>query len=361
VWISFTSEGLENDHRPGIKPLQYNSSQSSQQTAISHPSMTRLPQQPASQVRIVTIRDEDAGQRIDNFLLRHFKGVPKSHIYRILRKGEVRVNKKRTKAAYKLVSGDQVRLPPVRTAEPRSRRAPDQVVERLAGRIAYDDDRVIVLNKPSGIAVHAGSGVDFGVIDIMRSLEPAAGELFLVHRLDRETSGCLLMARDRAALRSLQSALQDDRIAKYYLALVRGQWEQRGEQVRMLLRRNKIQGGERLVQVDESGKQSVSEFSTIRQFSGKPDRTGASLMRIRLLTGRTHQIRVHSAESGHPLAGDRRYGDEEFNRKMKQLGLRRMFLHASALRFPHPDNGQEISIEPPLDEDLQQVLDRLSI
>jgi 23S rRNA pseudouridine955/2504/2580 synthase len=322
--------------------------------------MSRPPQQPANQVRFVTASENDAGQRIDNFLMRHFKGVPKSHIYRILRKGEVRVNKKRIKPTYKLVIGDEVRLPPVRIAEPRDRRPPDGAISSLAERIVYDDDRLIVLNKPAGLAVHAGSGIEFGVIDIMQRLEKQESELYLVHRLDRDTSGCLLLARDRDALRSLQASMQENRIEKVYLALVRGQWEQQGHRVEMPLRRNKIRGGERLVQIDDDGKQSVSEFRTMRQYTGAPDAGGCSLMKIRLITGRTHQIRVQASESGHPVAGDRRYGDELFNRKMKAYGLKRMFLHAASLSFPHPDNDKEFMIEPPLDDDLQQVLDNLN-
>ena len=322
--------------------------------------MSRPPQQPASQVRFVTVSENDAGQRIDNFLMRHFKGVPKSHIYRILRKGEVRVNKKRIKQTYKLVIGDEVRLPPVRIAEPRDRRPPDGAISSLAERIVYDDDRLIVLNKPAGLAVHAGSGIDFGVIDIMQRLEKQDSELYLVHRLDRDTSGCLLLARDRDALRSLQASMQENRIEKVYLALVRGQWEQQDHRVEMTLRRNKIRGGERLVQIDADGKQSVSEFRTMRQYTSAPDAGGCSLMKIRLITGRTHQIRVQASESGHPVAGDRRYGDEQFNRKMKAYGLKRMFLHAASLSFPHPDNDKEFTIEPPLDDELQQVLDNLN-
>ncbi|HEY5734234.1 MAG TPA: RluA family pseudouridine synthase [Gammaproteobacteria bacterium] len=322
--------------------------------------MSRPPQQPSSQVRFVTASENDAGQRIDNFLMRHFKGVPKSHIYRILRKGEVRVNKKRIKPTYKLVSGDEVRLPPVRISAPRDRRPPDGAISSLAQRIVYDDNRLIVLNKPAGLAVHAGSGIDFGVIDIMQRLEKHDSELYLVHRLDRDTSGCLLLARDRDALRSLQASMQENRIEKVYLALVKGQWEQQDHRVEMPLRRNKIRGGERLVQIDDDGKQSVSEFRTIRQYTSTPDAGGCSLMKIRLITGRTHQIRVQASESSHPVAGDRRYGDEQFNRKMKDYGLKRMFLHAASLSFPHPDNDKEFKIEPPLDDDLQQVLDNLN-
>ncbi|MCW8962778.1 MAG: RluA family pseudouridine synthase [Gammaproteobacteria bacterium] len=322
--------------------------------------MSETTQQPPSRVRFAQISEDEAGQRIDNYLLRQFKGVPKSHIYRILRKGEVRVNKKRIKPTYKLVAGDEVRLPPVRTGEKKTRRPPDEVIERLESRIVYDDERLIVVNKPAGLAVHAGSGVEFGVIDVMQQIDKRAKELFLVHRLDRDTSGCLLIARDRQALRALQTALENNDVDKFYTALVMGHWGDQDSRVDMPLRRNKMHGGERLVQVDSDGKQAVSDFKVVREYAGKPAGIGCSLMKIQLITGRTHQIRVHGAESGHPLAGDRRYGDEEFNQQMRSFGLKRMFLHASALNFPHPDNGQTMHIEPPLDDELQQILDRLA-
>jgi 23S rRNA pseudouridine955/2504/2580 synthase len=322
--------------------------------------MDQPDEQSSNRVRYVQISAGEAGQRIDNYLLRQFKGVPKSHIYRILRKGEVRVNKKRIKPTYKLVGGDEVRLPPVRTGGQKNRRPPDDVIKRLESRIVYDDDRLIIVDKPAGLAVHAGSGVDFGVIDAMQVIDTRAKELFLVHRLDRDTSGCLLIARDRAALRDLQTALQDQKIDKYYTALVMGRWGEKDSRIDMPLRRNKMQAGERQVQVDEDGKQAVSIFKVIREYPDKPGATGCSLMKVQLVTGRTHQIRVHGAESGHPLAGDRRYGDESFNQQMKAYGLKRMFLHATALSFPHPDNGKIMHIEPPLDDDLQQILDKLA-
>jgi 23S rRNA pseudouridine955/2504/2580 synthase len=322
--------------------------------------MDQPDEQSSNRVRYVQISAGEAGQRIDNYLLRQFKGVPKSHIYRILRKGEVRVNKKRIKPTYKLVGGDEVRLPPVRTGGQKNRRPPDDVIKRLESRIVYDDDRLIIVDKPAGLAVHAGSGVDFGVIDAMQVIDTRAKELFLVHRLDRDTSGCLLIARDRAALRDLQTALQDQKIDKYYTALVMGRWGEKDSRIDMPLRRNKMQAGERQVQVDEDGKQAVSIFKVIREYPDKPGATGCSLMKVQLVTGRTHQIRVHGAESGHPLAGDRRYGNESFNQQMKAYGLRRMFLHATALNFPHPDNGKTMHIEPPLDDDLQQILDKLA-
>ena len=297
---------------------------------------------------------EDAGQRIDNFLLRRFKGVPKSHVYRVLRKGEVRINKKRVKPAYKLIAGDEVRLPPMRYSEKGPRRPPDEVIERIKARIVYDDDRVMVINKPAGLPVHAGTGYDYGVIDALQQLEKRADSVFLVHRLDRETSGCLLIARDRAAMKYCNEALQQGLVKKFYSTLLKGRWGQGPQTVELPLARNKVQGGERLVQVDESGKAAHSVFTPMREFKQ------ACLMKVELLTGRTHQIRVHAAATGHPLAGDRQYGDTDFNFEMKSLGLKRMFLHAQSLAFPHPDDGQLLTIEPPLDDDLQDVLDKLA-
>lgn len=304
------------------------------------------------------ITENEAGQRIDNYLLRHFKGVPRSHIYRILRKGEVRINKKRIKPAYKLLAGDEIRLPPVRFSSNGPRRPPDEVIQQVESRIVYDDDRIFILNKPSGLAVHAGSGVDYGVIDAMQQLYKGAegsGEVFLVHRLDRETSGCLLIARDRPAMLYLQQALKNGEISKHYATLLKGRWGQGREVIDLPLSRNKIKGGERLVQVDEEGKMARSIFNPVREYRQ------ATLMKVELLTGRTHQIRVHAAESGFPVAGDRQYGDQTFNYEMKSIGLKRMFLHAQSLSFPHPDDGHMLTIDPPLDEDLQSVLDNLNV
>jgi len=300
-----------------------------------------------------TITQNDAGQRIDNYLLRRYKGVPRSHIYRILRRGEVRINKKRVKPAYKLVAGDEVRLPPVRYTPGGTRRPPDDVIQRVKSRIVYDDNRIMVINKPPGLPVHAGTGFDYGVIDALHQLSHQSDDVFLVHRLDRETSGCLLIARDREAMRYLHQALRNGEIKKYYLALLKGRWGQGPQSVDLPLQRNKMQGGERLVQVDETGKEAHSVFIPVREYRQ------ASLMKVELLTGRTHQIRAHAEALGHPLAGDRQYGDQAFNYEMKSLGLKRMFLHALSLSFPHPDDSQVLTIEPPLDDDLQMVLDNL--
>lgn len=320
--------------------------------------MTKPDHAHTSRVRFVTISSEEAGQRIDNFLVRQFKGVPKSHVYRILRKGEVRVNKKRAKPAYKLQELDEVRLPPIRVSAEKNRRPPDHVLASVASRISYEDERLFVINKPSGLAVHAGTGVDYGVIDALNTLYPQQRS-YLVHRLDRETSGCLLVARDRQAMLSLQSAIRQGEIDKYYAALLMGSWGQGKQAIDMPLRRNKIQDGERRVQVDDDGKEAVSIFYPVREYAGRGKHTPATLMKVKLITGRTHQIRVHAQQTGHPLAGDSRYGDHGFNAELKRLGLKRMFLHAQSLAFPHPDGGQKMHIDPPLDEDLAAVLTHL--
>ena len=323
-----------------------------------YPAMPRRLQSPQNPPAVSKIRidAESAGQRIDNFLLRHYKGVPKSRIYRILRRGEVRVNKGRARPAYKLSADDELRLPPVRAAAIRRRRPPDTVLAKVAARVVYEDERVIVLNKPAGLSVHAGTGADYGVIDALR--ETRQQPVYLAHRLDMDTSGCLLLARDRAAMLSLQRAMRDGAVEKHYTALLMGGWGRGRQTVRIPLSRPQNNGG--MTRADAAGKPAATVFSPVREYArGDGFGFGASLMKIRLLTGRTHQIRAHAGAVGHPVAGDRRYGDAEFNRAMKLLGLRRMFLHAASLRFPHPDNDRPILIEPPLDEDLQAVLDNL--
>jgi 23S rRNA pseudouridine955/2504/2580 synthase len=304
-------------------------------------------------VQLVQISEDAAGQRLDNFLLARLKGVPKSHVYRLLRKGEVRVNKGRAKPDYRLEAGDIVRLPPVRRPEPgvappRGRAAG----VRLESRILYEDDRLIVLDKPSGLAVHGGSGLSHGVIEAMRAARPEAPYLELVHRLDRETSGCLLLAKRRSMLRTLHQLLREGRLEKRYLALVRGRWEL--GQVRLDDRlRKSVRGGERIVTVDDSGKTAASIFRPVEIGSA------ASLLEVRIMTGRTHQIRVQAAEAGHPLAGDERYGDREYNRKMKALGLERLFLHAASVGWEDPVSGEWRLFSTPLPEDLREVLSQL--
>jgi 23S rRNA pseudouridine955/2504/2580 synthase len=304
-------------------------------------------------VEYVEIAEEMAGQRLDNFLVTRLKGVPKSHVYRLLRKGEVRVNKGRAKPDYRLLAGDVVRLPPVRRPEPEQGSARGRAAGlRLENCILHEDDRLIVLDKPSGIAVHGGSGLSHGVIEALRAARPDAPYLELVHRLDRETSGCLLVAKRRSTLRALHELLRNGRVEKRYLALVRGHWDLGQVKLEDRLRKT-VRGGERVVTVDESGKEAASIFRPVEIG------TVASLLEVRIMTGRTHQIRVQAAEAGHPLAGDERYGDREFNRQMKTLGLDRMFLHAASVGWEDPAGGDWRLYSAPLPEDLRAVLSRL--
>lgn len=304
-------------------------------------------------MELVCIGEDEAGQRLDNFLLARLKGVPKSHVYRLLRKGEVRVNKGRAKPDYRLAAGDQVRLPPVRRPEPgavppRGRSAG----LKLEDRILHEDDRLIVLDKPTGIAVHGGSGLSHGVIEALRAARPEAPYLELVHRLDRETSGCLLIAKRRSMLRALHALLREGKVEKRYLALVKGRWEM--GQVRLEDRlRKTVRGGERMVTVDETGKAAASIFRPVEIGSA------ASLLEVKIMTGRTHQIRVQAAEAGHPLAGDERYGDREYDRRMKALGLERLFLHAASVGWEDPVSGEWRVFSAPLPDDLREVLSRL--
>ena len=302
-------------------------------------------------VRQVDVSAEEAGQRIDNFLARYLKGVPKSHIYRILRRGEVRVNSGRIRAQYKVCAGDTVRIPPVRVATPVAGEV--KPMRSLEDRILFENSRCLVINKPSGIAVHGGSGLSYGVIEAFRAGRPQAPFLELAHRLDRETSGCLVLAKRRSFLRAFQEQLRQGEVVKHYLALVSGAWPGGKQTVTAPLRKNLLRGGERMVSVDESGKAAVSVFKPVTRFST------ATLVEVELKTGRTHQIRVHGAHIGHPLAGDEKYGDPGFNLSMKRLGLRRMLLHAHYLEFADTVAGEKISVSAPLDDELKAVIDRL--
>jgi len=316
----------------------------SQTTAKSNP-----------RVRLVSVSAEDAGQRIDNFLARHLKGVPKSHIYRILRRGEVRVNSGRIKAQYRICAGDKVRIPPVRVSPEKS--APMAAARLdLEKHILFENTRCLVLNKPSGIAVHGGSGLSFGVIEALRASRPDAPYLELAHRLDRETSGCLVIAKRRSFLRLFHEQLRNGEVVKQYLALLAGHLAGGRQKVSAPLRKNQLKGGERVVVVDEAnGKEALTIFSPVSQFAT------ATLAEVDLKTGRTHQIRVHGAHIGHPLAGDGKYGDPEFNRSLRKSGLRRLFLHAHRLEFIDSESasGQSISVSAPLDASLKAVLDSL--
>jgi 23S rRNA pseudouridine955/2504/2580 synthase len=307
-----------------------------------------------SSVRQVLVDEDDAGQRIDNFLLRCLKGVPKSHIYRILRKGEVRVNKGRIRANYRLQTGDTVRIPPLRLAEREEKPPPGaRLLEQLQQAILYEDKRLLVLNKPSGVAVHGGSGLNYGVIEALRLLRPEERQLELVHRLDRDTSGCLLVAKRRSALRTLHELLRQNSVDKRYVALVSGRWEKDRVNVDAPLQKNQLQGGERIVRVSQEGKPAQTLFRVRERFSQ------ATLVEARLVTGRTHQIRVHLAHLGTPIVGDEKYGDAEANRHMRGLGLKRLFLHAESIGLRWPEEKEKLRVEAPLQESLKQLLDKL--
>jgi len=305
------------------------------------------------EVKWLAISSEQAGQRIDNFLLRILKGVPRSRIYRLLRKGEVRVNKGRIKPEYRLKSGDQVRIPPLRVSESKPASPSGQSVQKLADAILYEDERLLVLNKPSGMAVHGGSGLSYGVIEALRVLRPQAPCLELVHRLDRDTSGCLLIAKRRSELRMLHQLLRNGDVDKRYLLLAQGDWDQGPYRVNAALKKNLLHGGERMVRVDEDGKTALTHFRFLNSYGG------ASLMEAELKTGRTHQIRVHAAHAGHPLAGDDKYGDTDFNRQMRSLGLKRLFLHAHTVAFEDNDRHRNIHVTAPLSADLRKLIQQL--
>ncbi len=310
---------------------------------------------PTPGVQLIEVAPELAGQRIDNFLITALKGVPKTLIYRILRKGEVRVNKGRIKPEYKLQAGDVVRVPPVRLPE-RDEPAPvaQGLLQRLEAAIVYEDKALIVLNKPAGIAVHGGSGLSFGVIEAFRQLRPDAKELELVHRLDRDTSGLLMIAKKRSMLRHLHAALRGDGVDKRYMALVRGHWATAKKQVSAPLLKSNLRSGERMVEVNPEGKEALTLFRVLRRFG-----EFATMVEARPVTGRTHQIRVHALHAGHCIAGDSKYGDEDFTREIRELGGKRLFLHAYALNVPMPDGGV-LKLEAPVDDMWSKTVERLS-
>lgn len=307
-----------------------------------------------SRVQWLTVDARGDGQRLDNYVLRHVPGVPKTRLYRAIRKGEVRVNKGRAKPDQRLHAGDAVRLPPLAMRE----RAPSAVAppgwqQRLEGAVLYEDDRLIALNKPSGLAVHGGSGLNFGLIETLRAMRPQLKSLELVHRLDRETSGLILVAKRPAALKALHELLrQRGAVDKRYLALVSGRWPKSLQRVEAPLKKRERRSGERIVDVAKGGKASETLFRIVETF---PE---ATLMEARPLTGRTHQIRVHAQHARHPIAGDDKYYDERSQRLAAAVGLKRLFLHAQALEFTL--DGQSYALEAPLDEELRGVLKRAS-
>lgn len=309
----------------------------------------------APRVQLVEIDAERAGQRIDNFLLGQLKGVPRTLVYRVLRKGEVRVNKGRVRAEYKLKAGDVVRIPPVRLPEVGDLpNASEQLKELLASSILFENAGLIILNKPAGLAVHGGSGINLGLIEVLRQMRPQERHLELVHRLDRDTSGCIMIAKKRSMLRYLHQQLRDGHVQKYYHALVEGRWPSGCKEVRAPLKKNELSSGERMVRVDADGKESLTQFKVLRRY------VGATLVEAKPVTGRTHQIRVHAQYQGHGLVGDPKYGNDDFNKLMKAKGFNRLFLHAAALSLLLPDEDKKILVEAPLDERLAVPLANLT-
>lgn len=298
---------------------------------------------------LLEVGEESAGQRIDNFLLRLAKGVPKSHIYRILRSGEVRVNKGRIGADYKLRAADVVRVPPMRVAATTA----DIAVPPREFAVVFEDDALIVIDKPAGVAVHGGSGVSFGVIEQLRRARPQARLLELAHRLDRETSGLLLVAKKRSALVQLHDMFRDGKVNKRYLALVKGQWRDALRHVRLPLEKYLTAEGERRVSVGPEGKEAHSVVRLVARWQN------FSLVEVELKTGRTHQIRVHLAHLGFPLAGDDKYGDFPLNKELQKVGLKRMFLHAARLSLPHPLTADPLEFAAPLPAELAAFMARL--
>jgi 23S rRNA pseudouridine955/2504/2580 synthase len=295
-------------------------------------------------VRYIEVSEDEAGQRIDNYLLARLKGVPKSHVYRILRSGEVRINSRRAEASQKVAAGDRIRIPPVRMAE----RGEQVAAPHFRLPILYEDDALVAIDKPSGIAVHGGSGVAHGVIESLRSMRPQARCLELAHRLDRETSGVLLVAKKRASLVALHEMMRTRAMDKRYLVGVAGRFRNELQRVSLALAKRVDKAGDKRVSVSEAGQEAQTVFRRIAR--------GAefSLLEAELLTGRTHQIRVHLAHLGHPVLGDDKYGNYELNKRLRKEGLKRMFLHAASLRFAHPLTGLELRLEAPLPRDLAE-------
>jgi 23S rRNA pseudouridine955/2504/2580 synthase len=309
-----------------------------------------------SPIVLRTITEQEAGQRIDNFLMRHFKSVPRSRVYRLLRKGEVRVNKKRVDAEYRMAAGDEVRLPPVRIDSSGEPGQPSSSLQELIEKaVIFQDRHLLVINKPPGVAVHGGSGMSFGVIEALRASRPRE-TLELVHRLDRDTSGCLCVARDRATLVALHALIRDSGMHKTYLGLVSGSWQLGTKRIDAPLATDGRSHGERHVRVAAAGKNSVSVFKPVQFFA-----SAATLMEVDIPTGRTHQIRVHAAFAGHPLLGDDKYGDRDRNAEFKRLGLKRIFLHAQSVAFDWPGSGVPFHASAPLPDDLSGVLDAIAV
>ena len=308
----------------------------------------------ASKVQWISVDDDMAGQRVDNFLMARLRGVPKGLIYRIIRKGEVRVNKGRVKQSTRLAAGDVVRVPPVvQQAKPEQPRPGDRVQAVMEAAVVFEDDTMLVVNKPSGIAVHGGSGLNFGLIEVLRAARPQAKFLELVHRLDRDTSGLVMVAKKRSALRYLQDELRQKQIRKHYHALVAGDWPDKLKKVAEPLLRYEMPNGERRVKVSPEGKESLTLFRKLQQFQGY------TLVEASPVTGRTHQIRVHAAWAGHPIAGDDKYMDDASLKAFRAVGGQRLMLHARALEFRLPGSGEAMTLEAEYDEAFGAVLGAL--
>lgn len=325
-------------------------------TNLSKISNTAVNEPNKASVSTVAIEEDSAGQRIDNYLAKTLKGVPKSHLYRILRSGEVRVNSKRIDATYRLVAGDLVRIPPIRVASP-----PDTSVSKLpitarfADAIIFEDDALLVINKPAGFAVHGGSGISRGVIEQLRLERPQAKFLELVHRLDRETSGVLMLAKKRSALVALHEAIRSNQTDKRYLMLIHGNWTEKKKRVSLPLQKYVLASGERRVSVHEDGQPSETVFRLHQNFGD------FSLLEAQLVTGRTHQLRVQLAHLGFPIAGDDKYGNFSVNKITQKQGLKRMFLHSTETNIRHPLSGEKLKLTAPLPAELQSFLQRLTV
>lgn len=333
---------------------------------LNNPEKNTLSQKPS----LVPIEARGEGQRLDNYLFNLLKGVPKSYVYKIIRKGEVRLDKKRASVDQRLQEGQLLRLPPIRVSEnsrlvssetagsssrPQVNSQALHQAKQISDAILYEDNDLLVINKPAGLAVHGGSGIRLGIIESLRQQRPKEGYLELVHRLDRETSGCLLLAKKPSILKALQAQLSpgaENPMEKTYQALLKGKVKNQFT-VDLPLLKQQLQNNERMVKVDKRGKPSVTRYRLLSQYRH------SSLVAVQLLTGRTHQIRVHSQSLGHPVVGDEKYGDKDFNQQMKQLGLKRMFLHAFSLEFTHPKTRKRMYHEAPLGAELKRVLDRV--
>lgn len=311
-----------------------------------------------AKVKLVDVGTEDAGQRLDNFLMRHLRKAPKTLIYRIIRKGEVRVNKGRAKASTRLEPGDIVRIPPVKVPEKIEiidSDIPLAQLKRIEDSILYEDNDLMVVNKPSGVAVHGGGGINWGLIEVVRVLRPLAKRLELVHRIDRDTSGCLLIAKKASVLKHLHAQIRADQFDKRYLAIVMGAWPKDKQKIDLPLRKDHLPDGGWHVNVAQDGKQAISYFKVQQHLKG------ADLVSVKLKTGRTHQIRVHALAQGCALMGDDKYGDREVNKKYRPLGMKRLALHAQFLGFTHPVTEEKVLFEAPLWPDFKKIIEVLMI